>query len=70
MEKPIKWSIYQCPCGALPQIGYHDISGNNIHCGEKCGRLTKYYVTIKEAIDAWNKLIDEDKETEYNENDV
>lgn len=49
-------TIFLCTCGELPQFGWHDLYGDNLHCRE-CGRNTEWCADKTSAVAAWNALI-------------
>ena len=49
-------TIFLCTCGELPQFGWHDLYGDNLHCRE-CDRHTEWCVDKPAAVAAWNALI-------------
>ncbi|MDD5272852.1 MAG: hypothetical protein PHU14_09060 [Methylovulum sp.] len=51
-------TIFLCVCGELPQFGWHDLYGYNLHCRE-CKRHTDWCVDKPAAVVAWNALIAE-----------
>jgi len=49
-------TLFLCICGELPQFGYHDLYGDNLHCRE-CGLHTDWCSSKLTAVAAWNMLI-------------
>lgn len=58
-------TIFLCTCGELPQFGWHDLYGDNLHCRE-CGSHTEWCTDKPSAIMAWNALIAEISEAGAN----
>ena len=55
-----KWDINECFCGRLPQFGWHDLHGYNLHCFE-CNQdsgeaHTGWHLDKADAVKEWNKL--------------